>query len=137
MDREEDNLPEQFAAELEAPDGLDRRAFFQKFSLAGKVLMGIVALEGGEAAAEGEYNADKHYYGMGVDVDKCIGCGRCADACKTENDVLREPFFFRTWIERYTIKDNGEVAVESPNGGIDGFPPAGEETGAMRSFFVP
>ncbi|MBI2506105.1 MAG: 4Fe-4S dicluster domain-containing protein [Candidatus Latescibacteria bacterium] len=136
MDRAPDDLPEQLAAELEVQDPLDRRAFFEKFSLAGKVLMGIVALEKG-AGAEPGYEADKHYYGMGIDVDKCIGCGRCADACKTENDVPREPFFFRTWIERYTVKNNGEVTVESPNGGIDGFPPAGEEPGAVRSFFVP
>ena len=95
MDRAPDDLPEQLAAELEAPDALDRRTFFEKFSLAGKVLMGIVALEDADAAETG---AGKHYYGMGVDVDKCIGCGRCADACKTENDVPREPFFFRTWI---------------------------------------
>lgn len=135
MDPQEDDLPEQLAAELEAQDLLDRRTFFQKFSLAGQVLMGIIALEDGDAA-EG-YDADQHYYGMGIDVDKCIGCGRCADACKTENDVPREPFFFRTWIERYTVKNNGEVAVESPNGGIDGFPPESEVPGEVRSFFVP
>lgn len=135
MDREENDLPEQLAAELGAENPLDRRTFFQKFSLAGQVLMGIIALEDGDAA-EG-YDADKHLYGMGIDVDKCIGCGRCADACKTENDVPREPFFYRTWIERYSIKNDGEVTVESPNGGIDGFPAEGEVPGEVRSFFVP
>ena len=129
-----DDLAAEVAAQMQAEDVYDRRKFFEKFSLAGKVLMGVVAMDQAEAA-EGE--GSKHYYGMGVDVDKCIGCGRCADACKTENDVPREPFFFRTWIERYTIRSNGEVSVESPNGGIDGFPPAGEEPGAVRSFFVP
>jgi ferredoxin len=49
---------------------------------------------------------------MGVDVDKCIGCNRCVEACKTENHVPDEPFFFRTWIERYTIRADGEVTVE-------------------------
>ena len=38
----------------------------------------------------------------------CIGCGRCAEACKTENDVPREPFYFRTWIERYVIQTDGD-----------------------------
>ncbi len=91
---------------------------------------------------DGDYDAAEHYYGMGVDVDKCIGCGRCAEACKVENDVPREPFFFRTWVERYVIRDDGETLVESPNGGIDGFPPLSiepvEGQGQMlRSFFVP
>jgi Fe-S-cluster-containing dehydrogenase component len=29
---------------------------------------------------------------MRVQVDRCIGCGLCFDACKTENDVLRSFF---------------------------------------------
>src|SRR5512137_279588 len=53
-----------------------------------------------------------HWYGMGVDVDKCIGCNRCVEACKTENNVPEEPFYFRTWIERYSIYADGEVKVE-------------------------
>ena len=90
-----------------------------------------------QTSAPKGYDPYQHKWLMCFDVDKCIGCGRCADACKTENNVPREPFFFRTWIERYSIKNNGEVAVESPNGGIDGFPPAGEVPGEVRSFFVP
>ena len=53
------------------------------------------------------------WYGFGVSVDKCIGCNRCAEACKTENDVPREPFYFRTWVERYIIKKDGEVIVKT------------------------
>ena len=82
------------------------------------------------------YDPSAHLYSMAVQVDKCIGCGRCADACKKENGVPLEPFFFRTWVERYTTDEHGEVAVDSPNGGIDGFPPL-EGAGRMRSFFVP
>ena len=58
------------------------------------------------------YDATQHWYGMGVDVDKCIGCNRCAEACKIENNVPEEPYFFRTWIERYTIHADGEVKVD-------------------------
>ncbi|RMF88634.1 MAG: 4Fe-4S dicluster domain-containing protein [Nitrospinota bacterium] len=75
---------------------------------------------------------------MGVEVDKCIGCGRCVVACKTENEVPEEPFFFRTWVERYVIKTDGEVVVESIDGGTktleQGVP---EEKELLRSFFVP
>lgn len=83
------------------------------------------------------YDANEHFYGMGISVDKCIGCGRCADACKQENNVPREPFFFRTWVERYIITTEGEAVVDSPNGGIDGFPPVEEGKEILRTFFVP
>lgn len=83
------------------------------------------------------YDSNAHYYGMGIQVDKCIGCGKCVDACKTENDVPREPAYFRTWIERYVIDSDGETRVDSPDGGIHGFEPTKEEQSILRSFFVP
>lgn len=86
---------------------------------------------------DGDYEATEHYYGMGIQVDKCIGCGRCVEACKTENDVPREPVYFRTWVERYAIDSAGEATVDSPEGGIDGFPPLDEDQEVLRSFFVP
>ncbi len=89
------------------------------------------------AAEEGEYDAAEHYWGMGIQVDKCIGCGRCVEACKAENDVPREPFYFRTWVERYVIDNDGEVTVDSPEGGIRGFQAGEEEGDALRAFFVP
>jgi len=79
----------------------------------------------------------KPWYGIGIDIEKCIGCGRCANACKNENDVPRDPFFFRNWIEQYTIKNDGEMIVESPNGGIDGFTQSVPEEEIFKSFFVP
>jgi len=88
-------------------------------------------------AEEGKYDPAEHYYGMGIQLDKCIGCGRCADACKTENDVPRQPFYFRTWVERYVVYADGEVEVDSPEGGIRGFPPSETERDVLRTFFVP
>jgi tetrathionate reductase subunit B len=79
----------------------------------------------------------KHWYGFGFDIDKCIGCGNCAKSCKTENDVPPEPFFFRTWVEQYTIKNDGTVKVEAPNGGIDGFRQTVPEEDIFKAFFVP
>ena len=80
---------------------------------------------------------DKPWYGYGIDIKKCIGCGRCAFACKEENDVPKEPFFFRTWVEQYTIRNDGGIVVTSPNGGIDGFEQKVPEEEIFKSFFVP
>lgn len=88
-------------------------------------------------AAEEPDDISKPWYGYGIDIKKCIGCGRCAHACKVENNVPMEPFFFRTWVEHYTIKNDGSVIVESPNGGIDGFTQSVPEEEIFKSFFVP
>lgn len=84
-----------------------------------------------------KYDPTQHDYGMGIDIHKCIGCGRCAEACKKENDVPGEPYFFRTWVERYIIPTAGDPYVDSPNGGIDGFPEFKGEIDVLRTFFVP
>jgi len=90
------------------------------------------------AADDDAYRATDHYYAMGIQLDKCIGCGKCAEACKIENDVPEEPFFFRTWVERYIIYADGEVRVDSPEGGINGFPPVeDDDKEILRTFFVP
>jgi Fe-S-cluster-containing dehydrogenase component len=124
---------------------LRRRSFLKKLLLAAA----SVALPGTASAtsvlerlskwiSDDRYDPTDHYWGMGIDIDRCIGCGRCVEACKTENNVPREPYFFRTWVERYRISQDGEVVVDSPRGAIDGFqnPDEHEET-VIRSFFVP
>ena len=98
------------------------------------------------SGAPANYNPGEHAWRMAIDLEKCIGCGLCAKACKTENKVPPQPFYFRTWVERYIIRKagrnsgeaRGETVVDSPNGGIDGFPPSAvpkEDT--LKSFFVP
>ena len=77
------------------------------------------------------------WYGIGIDINKCIGCGKCASACKLENSVPKDPFYFRSWVEQYTIKKDGSVIVESPNGGIDGFKQSVPDEEIFKSFFVP
>ena len=77
------------------------------------------------------------WYGFGFDIDKCIGCGSCAKACKIENDVPTEPFYFRTWIEQYTEENDGTLKVQSPNGGIDGQKQSVADKDISNSFFVP
>lgn len=91
-----------------------------------------------KAEANGKYNAERHWYGMGIEIDKCIGCSRCVVACKVENSVPPEPFFFNTWLERYTIAKDGEARVESINARnrkAGEAPP--EDSEVLRSFFVP
>jgi Fe-S-cluster-containing dehydrogenase component len=83
------------------------------------------------------YVPENHKWGMGIDINKCIGCGRCAVACKKENNVPQEPFFFRTWVERYRIYEDGDIQVDSPNGSIDGFENSRTNKKMLRSFFVP
>jgi ferredoxin len=77
------------------------------------------------------------WYGIGIDIEKCIGCGNCASSCKLENNVPQQPFYFRNWAEQYTIKTDGTVKVESPNGGIGGFTQSVPDDEIYKSFFVP
>ncbi|MGD2135352.1 MAG: 4Fe-4S dicluster domain-containing protein, partial [Gemmatimonadales bacterium] len=136
------------AARADAPQAkrVDRRAFLGgavagACGVAGPMLLlGVVRLPAAHAQEDGgadAYDPSEHLYGMGIDVDKCIGCARCVDACKTENDVPRDEHFFNTWIERYVIREGDEVEVDSPNGGLDGFPQLADEATIRRTFFVP
>ena len=79
-------------------------------------------------------NTAEHWWGMIIDIDKCIGCGNCVRACSKENGV--PDGYFRTWVERYQVtEDRDHPTVESPNGAINGFPPSTRED--VKSFFAP
>ena len=74
----------------------DRREFL---ATAGKVLVLTApaaaywdALAAGKTEPEqAAYRMADHFWGMIVDIDKCIGCGSCVRACKTENNVPSSP----------------------------------------------
>ena len=82
------------------------------------------------------YTMTDHWWGMLIDIEKCIGCGSCVRACQIENNV--PDGYFRTWVERYRVSEKNGLAtpvVDSPDGGKHGFPNSGE-TG-WKEFFVP
>jgi tetrathionate reductase subunit B len=118
---------------------VDRREFLRKCGLAAPILLGVVRvpLLQAQDSGNGEYDSAEHLYAMGIDVQKCIGCGQCVAACKAENDVPLDPHIFNTWVERYVIRGDGEVDVDSPDGGMNGFPHPEAREEMLRSFFVP
>ena len=72
------------------------------------------------AAADVARNSDVRWIFL-VDSYKCIGCGLCVKACQIENELPYHVNLARTWIERYVIKKDGKVIVDSPKQGRDGF----------------
>lgn len=92
-------------------------------------------VEAGTPELSPNYHQTDHWWGMLLDIEKCIGCGNCVRACSTENNV--PDGYFRTWVERYHIDDwhMETPTVDSPDGGIHGFP-ASPKTGG-KNFFVP
>jgi len=118
---------------------------------AGKVLLltsaasaALPFVMAGRAEEAPGYRTSRHYWGMAIDIDLCIGCGNCVRACKAENDVPLEPLYFRTWVERYRVppidaqahESEPRPQVDSPDGGYDGFPDRPERDG-WKTFFVP
>ena len=72
-----------------------------------------------------------------VDVTGCIGCGSCCVADRKENNVPEGQY--RTWVERYVIDMLGDVYVDAPNGGEDGYSQPRDDipNEVKDSFFVP
>ncbi len=120
---------------------LTRREFLEIISRKAPGWLLLVGTFGGRTLlaqnSDSDYDPENHSYAMGIDIHKCIGCGRCVDACKVENNVPDEPHFFRTWVERYLVPSEGEALVDSPNGGRYGFPEVKVDVDVLRSFFVP
>jgi tetrathionate reductase subunit B len=116
---------------------MERRTFFSKFLHIAAPATGVLGLllVRRSAARAAEQAPSTRVYGMGIQTNKCIGCGRCMEACKDENDVPKVPFFFRTWVERYIIRKDGDASIQA----IDRMSSdsADQEKDVIRSFFVP
>ncbi len=90
-----------------------RRKFLGKLGLAAVTCAGAAAvgafapvaaraaISAGGSFPTQDYDWTKYRWAFGVDANKCIGCLRCVEACKTENDVPGNAHQFRTWVERY------------------------------------
>jgi len=93
--------------------------------------------------ARASIGSDEVRWAFLVDIQKCVGCGFCVKACKTENEVPYDVPVSRTWVERYVVTKDGKSHIDTPMGGRDGFtsgkvqeeeiPP--EEI--TKAFFVP
>lgn len=108
--------------------------------LTGAAALAWEHVEAGAPEAAPNYATTEHWWGMILDVEKCIGCGNCVRACVLENDVPREPGCYRTWVERYQVDpaDMEHPRVDSPDGAMDGFPEiADRPLEGLKIFFVP
>jgi tetrathionate reductase subunit B len=119
---------------------MNRRLFLQRvvsLLLTLGVPVGLFTKKPAAAAVKNGKSGAKPFYGMGIDIDKCIGCAKCMEACKAENNVPKEPFFFRTWVERYVIKHDGSVSIQSIGTATNPSSETVMEKDILRSFFVP
>ena len=75
-----------------------RRKFLKTAATLAGATLGYSLLKSSQFVLYGAEPEDKNvpWYGIGIDIEKCIGCGTCAKTCKIENDVPQEPFFFRS-----------------------------------------
>jgi Fe-S-cluster-containing dehydrogenase component len=95
-----------------------------------------------------EYDWSKHRWAYGIDVNKCIGCLRCVEACKAENDVVGDANHFRTWVERYVYLEGEDHARVDSHADPQNIAASGSESEyrfdnrykdekVSRAFFVP
>jgi len=121
----------------------DRRAFLahagKLLVLTGAAALGWDHLAAGSPETAPNYRDTDHWWGMIIDIEKCIGCGNCVRACKKENAVPLEPGCFRTWVERYQVdpRDYEHPIVDSPDGAYAGFPELADPEAKVKVFFVP
>ncbi|MDH3288747.1 MAG: 4Fe-4S dicluster domain-containing protein [Betaproteobacteria bacterium] len=78
--------------------------------VAQKVAAKSESTSGGGSFPTKDYDWTRHQWAFGVDATKCIGCLRCVEACKRENDVPGDAHHFRTWVERYVYLEGDRRA---------------------------
>ncbi|MBF0274539.1 MAG: 4Fe-4S dicluster domain-containing protein [Nitrospinae bacterium] len=122
--------------EFEKMNQQSRRDFLKKF-IQGSTALSVVLMypvPSFSTEKDKKKKANTNYVYL-VDIGKCIGCGKCVKACRTENNVPAD--FFRTWVERYLISFQHEVFTDSPKGGEEGFQPKKIKGEVEKGFYVP
>lgn len=123
-----------------------RRRFLQ---LSGVTVGGLIVygslptalwLRGDAQAGDGPvvpigYRPEMHQWAMVIDIEHCIGCRRCLNACKRENHVPEDEGLNRTWLERYQLDADG--SLEATMITQTSLAPAEDEGDSDRGFFVP
>ena len=95
-----------------------------------------------------DYDWTRHRWAYGIDTNKCIGCLRCVEACKAENDVVGDANHFRTWVERYVYLEGEDHAHVDSHADPQNIAASGSESEyrfdnrykdekVSRAFFVP
>ncbi len=114
---------------------ITRRAVLKGLAAApGLLLLPIGPIRPAQGEEAAGYDWTKHYWGYAVDTTKCIGCCACMRACRAENDVPKG--HFRTWVERYRIRLDGQVDVDTA-AHDDNFVFREVEGDVAKAFFVP
>jgi Fe-S-cluster-containing dehydrogenase component len=77
----------------------------------------------------------KKRFGFLVDITACIGCGAC---CRIDRAAYDAPSgnYYRTWVERYVVEAEGNVAIDLPDSLCDNQCP-GTSQAVREIFFVP
>ena len=133
------NLTRRNFKENSMNENINRREMLEglgKFIIvSGAARVALQAMSGESVPGEqiDKYQAAEHWWGLTIDISKCIGCGNCVRACAAENGVPEG--YFRTWVERYYVTETDRPEVDSPNGGMNGFPSLNRPE--AKSFFVP
>ena len=120
-------------------DPISRRQLLQRMATGAPLALLVtvfpkLAFGGEKETTAGSEKKRRPLYAYAVDVSRCIGCCSCMRACRAENDVPEGRF--RTWVERYRVRADGEVLVDTAT--ADNFvfaTPAAEEI--VKAFFVP
>lgn len=81
------------------------------------------------------YRPEMHQWVMVIDIEKCIGCRRCLNACKRENHVPEDEAMNRTWLEQYQIADDGSLKASMIT--KTSLVTTEDDIDADRGFFVP
>ncbi len=115
---------------------MNRRKFGSKLLAVASSLGLSGGVLGSLLAEPKKINGQRKLYGMGIQIEKCIGCARCAEACKEENEVPK-PFFYRTWVERYILRKKGKVEIQKVDHSEKTSTIDTSEKDILRTFFVP